>query len=59
MSNEQGKPQQHEQAEFEPKNVKFNVSVTPPDCVPEDPDEAEALRIKMLSLQHLNIVITE
>lgn len=58
MISEQRKSQQDEQSELDPKNVKFNVSITPPDYVPEDPDEAEELRIKLLSLQHLSINIT-
>lgn len=59
MTSEQRKSHQDEQAELDPKNVKIIGTVTPPNYVPEDPDEAEALRIKMLSLQHLNIVITD
>ncbi len=50
---------QDEQLELDPKNMKLFGTVTPPDYVPEDPDEAEALRVQMLSLQHLSINITE
>ena len=52
------KDTQDEQAEFDPKKVNFVGTVTPPDYVPEDPDEAEALRVKLLGLQHLDIHIT-
>ena len=60
MTDEQSKESHtDEQAQFDLKNVKVVGTVEPSDYVPKDPEEAEDLRIKMLSLQHLNIVITE
>lgn len=52
-------PQQDDQSELDLRNMRIISTVDPLDHVPEDPDEAEELRIKMLSLQHLSINITD